>query len=135
MGTGRSGARSSGHANTPAGVAGPGPASDTALISAARNGREVCLKALLAAGAEKEAKECFVSSDACYYPLAADDPTHGLSGDTRPSSGHLRNHEGYVKALLDARANKDARDNVSTSDACDATLMADDPSHGHVETE
>ena len=35
-----------------------------------------------------------------------------------------------VKALLGAGANKDAKGNVSTSDACDDPLVADDPFHG-----
>ena len=38
--------------------------------------------------------------------------------------------ESSVKALLLAGANKDYKNNVSTSDACDDPLVADDHSHG-----
>jgi ankyrin repeat protein len=39
-------------------------------------------------------------------------------------------HEGCVKILLAAGANKDVKTYVSTSASYDDTVMADDPSHG-----
>ena len=58
----------------------------TALIWAAANGQEGCVKALLTAGADKDVKT-IVSSGAYDDPLMADDPSHGLRLDGRPSSG------------------------------------------------
>jgi hypothetical protein len=55
----------------------------TALINAAYRGMDSSVEALLLAGANKEAKDN-VSSDACDDPLVADDPSHGLSMETRP---------------------------------------------------
>jgi hypothetical protein len=58
----------------------------TALLNAAYRGMDSSVKALLLAGADKEAKNN-VSSSAChasYAPLVADDPSHGLSMETRP---------------------------------------------------
>ena len=58
----------------------------TALILAAYQGHEGCVKILLGAGANKDAKDNVSTSDACDDPLMADDPTYGLSMETLPSS-------------------------------------------------
>jgi len=100
----------------------------TALMKAACNGHEGCVKTLLAVGANKDAQDTVSRGD---DPLMmADDPSHGDSqgGNTALIYAALYGREECVKTLLDAGANKDAEDTVSRGD--DPLIMVDDPSHG-----
>ena len=69
-------------------------------MRAAYSCKEGCVKALLAAGADKEARDNVSSRDACDDPWMAD-PSDDLSMDRQPSSrlsagGMRRAHPSYV---------------------------------------